>query len=94
MTLAKRDVEVQKTTLGDGWVELRIVYYRPVEGGPDYHVHGREATSAMAHFVCNFAAGIAAGHGFPELATALQKLWRVVHHRMAHCTCNNKQHHH
>lgn len=88
-----REIEIQKTTLeDDGWVEIRIVYRRPIAGGPDYHLRGKEAGTGVAHFVLSFASGIAASQGFAQVDDAIQRLWRVVQHRTGRCGCGQQHH--
>ena len=87
-----REIEIQKTTHEEGWVEIRIVYHRPVAGGPDYHVRGKEARDSIAHFVLSFAGGIAAGQGFADLAVALEGVWQIILHRTGRCGCGQQHH--
>lgn len=88
---AQREPELEARPLGDGWVEVRIVYESTA--GSDSHPHharGQEAIRDIGTFVLTFAADVAHGVGAPYLAAAIRQLWK---HMQNQCGCDGRPPH-
>ncbi len=71
------DYEIEKRTLGDGWVEVRFQVLRPLDTA-DFKVSGRDARFRIAELFLSGAAGVCRSFGHDVLELRLNELWGVV----------------
>jgi hypothetical protein len=69
--------EIEKRTLADGWVEVRLVTLRP-KVTPDFKYSGSEARQRIAELFLSGAAGICDAMGYPQLSMHLGELWSMA----------------
>lgn len=81
-----RQAEFQSTQLGDGWMEVRIVYEAGVQQA-QLHARGLAATLATVRFVVAFAGRLATLAGVEH---ELEKVWSILHRR--YCSCGQTKH--
>jgi len=87
-----REQEFEARPLGDGWIEVRMVYQTgPKDDRHPHHARGEEAMRDCAHFIITFAQSMAAFYGAPALANALGRLWKHIHDHSG-CDCGQTRH--
>lgn len=75
--MSDHDYMMEKITLSDGWVEVRIVAKRPLLT-PDFKHAGNVARASIAKFQLAGAAGVCHRFGRHELEAALAQVWALA----------------